>query len=143
MSSTAQSEPTTEVVLNRTDLSPTVTNPVPDTSLPGECRRRAYTAALGWGLAGIADDLVLLVSELVTNAAQHGGGCHSFRMYRTASGIRVEVRQCSSGLPRVRHPGAHQERGRGLLLVELLADAWGAEPDGRTAWFTLTAPEES
>jgi two-component sensor histidine kinase len=110
-------------------------------------RLSAAGAALGGGLErglpSLADDLCLLVNELVTNAIQHGGGCRDFRMSRTTSGVRVEVQQVASGSPRVRRPSADQERGSGLLMVERLADTWGMDLDGMTAWFTLATQEES
>lgn len=40
----------------------------------GEARRRVRSILLGWGADGIGDDLVLIVSELFTNAVRHSGG---------------------------------------------------------------------
>lgn len=88
-------------------------------------------------------DIVLVVSELMTNAVTHGcvGGT-SGRQVRTAiekagDVIRVEVRDTrSDNMPRLCEGSAYDTRGRGLVLVEALADSWGVKPEavGKTVW---------
>jgi anti-sigma regulatory factor (Ser/Thr protein kinase) len=87
--------------------------------------------------------LALLLSELVTNAIQHGGaGPHEtiqVRLASTAKRVRVEVFDPGSrgGGPRDR---LSDEGGYGLLLVDRLADGWGRELNdrgGSLAWFEL------
>ena len=61
--------------------------------------------------------------------------------------MRVEIDDLSTEVPVVRHPDTVDEHGRGVLLVDRLANAWGVEPrtDGKTVWFELdvsTATEE-
>ncbi len=61
--------------------------------------------------------------------------------------MRVEIDDPSPQVPVVRHPDAVDEHGRGVLLVDQLANAWGVEPhdDGKTVWFELdvsTATDE-
>jgi anti-sigma regulatory factor (Ser/Thr protein kinase) len=81
------------------------------------------------------DTLVLLVSELVTNAVVHTGRPAVLRL--TAGGppartvpVRLEVVDDSSRPPRPRRAAGEDTCGRGLELVELLADRWGWQPEG-------------
>jgi serine/threonine-protein kinase RsbW len=96
------------------------------------------------GLPGtIRHRLALLLSELVTNAIQHGGaGPHEtieVRLASTRERVRVEVRDPGSTSPR---PNDRLEEGGGygLLLVDRLADGWGREETdrgGTLAWFEI------
>ncbi|MET9824291.1 MULTISPECIES: ATP-binding protein [unclassified Streptomyces] len=80
------------------------------------------------------DDCVLLLSELVTNAVVHGTAeapwlvrVEWFRVETTT--LRVEVH--NPGLPesvRLRSPDANDAHGRGLLLVDSIADSWHSGP---------------
>jgi hypothetical protein len=61
--------------------------------------------------------------------------------------MRVEIDDPSTEVPVVRHPENNDEHGRGVLLVDQLANAWGVEArsDGKTVWFELdvtTATDE-
>jgi anti-sigma regulatory factor (Ser/Thr protein kinase) len=89
----------------------------------------------------------LLVSELVTNAVQHTqsrlpGGTVTLVVADLADGIRVEVIDEGSArsVPVVRDDLTATD-GRGLFLVQSLADEWGylSEGDGTTVWFRLAA----
>ena len=53
--------------------------------------------------------------------------------------LRVEVADSSDEMPHRRHPGEMASSGRGLVLIERLADAWGVEPrgQGKSTWFEL------
>jgi two-component sensor histidine kinase len=88
----------------------------------------------------MAETLVLVVSELVTNAVVHTGCPAVLRLSMpvpdavsgdTASvPVRVEVADASRTAPAPRHAGGEATNGRGLELVELLCDRWGWYPDG-------------
>ncbi|UQX05205.1 ATP-binding protein [Streptomyces sp. RerS4] len=91
-----------------------------------------------------ADVAELLVTELVTNALVHTDQGAEVSASVRADRLRVEVRDFN---PQRIHPyvpsaddGTH---GRGLLLVEALADAWGVDPlalgRGKVVWFELDA----
>lgn len=84
---------------------------------------------------------VLLVSELVTNAILHGRAPLELRAQAAGAGVRVEVHdQEPSRPPILRHDEDLTEPGgRGLQLVDTLADRWGwAENDqGKVVWFEL------
>ena len=95
----------------------------------------------GWAVPRyLVDDLVLLVSELVTNAVIHGRPPIQLRLRRTSAHVVVEVRDRASFLPRKLRPTPDDEHGRGLQLVALLADRWGTRPtpDGKAVWCVVS-----
>ena len=96
-----------------------------------------------WGCEpGSREDLLLVVSELVTNAVVHGAEPIRVTMVRAPERVRVEVTDGAAassphGNPR---PPADAETGRGLSVVTRLAVAWGwrASPGrGKTVWAEL------
>ncbi|HYX79934.1 MAG TPA: ATP-binding protein, partial [Actinomycetota bacterium] len=91
----------------------------------------------------VADDVRLLVSELVTNAVRHGPGEPSgpihIRLDVEPRVVRVEVVDPGEGfVPRERDPRDDALGGWGLFLVSKLADRWGVESEPSTrVWFEL------
>ncbi len=91
-----------------------------------------------------SSDLALLVSELVTNAIQHGGGDSSRRIeVRLSAGercLRVEVSDPgAAGAAATDRVGS--DGGWGLVLVDRLSERWGREhtpAGGSVAWFELS-----
>ncbi|MGO4430161.1 ATP-binding protein, partial [Streptomyces sp. MCAF7] len=98
-----------------------------------------------WGLTPqLAEHTVLLVSELVGNAVRHTGArTFGLRMLRRRGWIRVEVRDPSRGLPCLMPVALLDTSGRGLWLVDQLAQRWGADllPRGKTTWFEMRVTE--
>ena len=92
------------------------------------------------------DSAVLMVSEMVTNVLVHTDGdallVAEVTGERGARRLRVEVTDTSDELPHKRRPGELASSGRGLLLMEMLADAWGVDPrgEGKSIWFELHEP---
>ncbi|MBB5812582.1 PAS domain S-box-containing protein [Streptomyces collinus] len=78
-----------------------------------------------WDCAHRADDVRLLVSEVLTNAVQHAEGPVALHLRRTATELAVEVSDLSPQLPQPRLAAQDEESGRGLVLVDTLADSWG------------------
>ncbi|MFJ5231824.1 ATP-binding protein [Kitasatospora sp. NPDC088391] len=108
----------------------------------GAVRRRLRDALDHWGVPELADTAELLTSELVTNALVHTGKDAVLDAVLTGEQrLRVEVRDRTSSLPGRRNPGEDATNGRGLLLVEALADDWGVQlrGDGKVTWFELSA----
>ncbi|GAB2859202.1 ATP-binding protein [Streptomyces deserti] len=106
-------------------------------------RAFAREALVDWGVRGRADDVLLCVSELATNALVHGvppGRGFLLRVlpYGDDGGVRIEVHDSGDGVPAVPHTEVQEpgEGGRGLLLVSELADKWGVgERDpGKIVW---------
>src|SRR5688572_5836551 len=65
----------------------------------------------------VVDDVVLAVSELVTNAVEHAGTSFELLTVLDDGCLRVEVSDGSGELPRCADPGPHAVGGRGLFLV--------------------------
>ncbi len=106
-------------------------------------RRLVAERLVAWSLPESVDAAELLVSELVGNAVRHTG-CRLLEVsVRLTDGrVRVAVRDGSRSLPVVINTGASEEGGRGLALVDALADSWGAleVPFGKVVWAELGAP---
>ncbi|MEV7951749.1 ATP-binding protein [Streptomyces rubiginosohelvolus] len=98
-------------------------------------RRQAYGALARWGVGGAsAHDVVLVLSELVANAAEHALPYIYVSMgFRTQGGARSVLIEVEDGGPRKRTPDrsppvpAAGEHGRGLVIVGALASASGVE----------------
>ncbi|MFE1264728.1 ATP-binding protein [Streptomyces albogriseolus] len=94
-----------------------------------------------WGLhPKFTEDAVLLVSELVGNAVRHTGArAFGLRMRHRRGWIRVEVRDPSRALPCLMPVQEMDVSGRGLFLVDELADRWGVDllSHGKTTWFEM------
>ncbi|WP_257155989.1 ATP-binding protein [Streptomyces sp. Ru87] len=113
---------------------------------PGRMRRTVRAMLRKWQREAWVDSAGLLVSELTTNAFQHGAAADvSVHLALTATFIGIEVDDGTPTPPRPRTAGALEESGRGLLLVAALSDAWGVSPDGTRTWCLLTThtPEET
>jgi len=117
-------------------------------SVPGDARaagvaRRAVTSSKAGLPEIIRHRVALLLSELVTNAVQHGGGPHELievRLVSTSKRVRVEVHDSGNGGSMTRGRLEEDHGGYGLLLVDHLADSWGREHTdhgGTVAWFEL------
>ncbi|MFI5749105.1 ATP-binding protein [Streptomyces sp. NPDC051644] len=84
--------------------------------------------------APLAQEVVLVVSELVTNAIEHGRGTVRLRLSLTGGELLVEVIDGNPAPARLRPVAADDEHGRGLFLVACLSRSWGVSEDGRTTW---------
>ncbi|MGW1888282.1 ATP-binding protein [Streptomyces sp. NPDC001970] len=105
--------------------------------------RRMVTAQLGdWGMSDLADTAELLVSELVTNALRHTHG--PVRLNLRTRGLRLlcEVEDADSAVPVRRITDTDAEGGRGMELVDMLAEDWGSSgtDTGKITWFALPMP---
>ncbi|MFI0507563.1 ATP-binding protein [Streptomyces albogriseolus] len=108
--------------------------------------RRLTTARLRYcGLEALVDDATLIVSELVTNAIQHGSGVQvTFTMTVRGGFLHLAVNDGTPCRPVVRNAPEDAECGRGLFLVDCLASVhggtWGTSDDGTTTWCCLAVP---
>jgi anti-anti-sigma regulatory factor len=90
----------------------------------------------------LVDRAVLLADELVTNAVMHAGSAGELRLRVELHDERLRV-AVHDAVPRLLHPaafpGPEAEGGRGLILVEELATAWGVHPraGGKVVWCVL------
>ncbi|MEU3897418.1 ATP-binding protein [Streptomyces sp. NPDC045251] len=121
-------------------------------SAEGFARARVFTRQTlsGWSLDRHADDAVLVITELASNAVAHAvpsaaAGAPEVRLgLALVSGhLMLTVSDPGDNAP-VRTPSdgsALREHGRGLCIVDALADDWGwtpRPPAGKTVWATLT-----
>ncbi|MEV7388007.1 SpoIIE family protein phosphatase [Streptomyces sp. NPDC091215] len=108
-----------------------------------EARQQLRELLHDWGSPDQLDSAVLLVSEMLTNVLVHTDV--DALLLAEVSGqaperrLRVEVTDAGDDLPHKRRPGELASSGRGLVLIELLADAWGVAPrgEGKSIWFEL------
>ncbi|NUQ96554.1 MAG: SpoIIE family protein phosphatase [Streptomyces sp.] len=96
-----------------------------------------------WPSPDQVDSAVLLVSEMLTNVLVHTDAdallLAEVRGEPGSRRMRITVTDTSDALPHKRRPGELASSGRGLMLIELLADAWGVDPqgEGKSIWFEL------
>ena len=99
-----------------------------------------------WSVASrVVPSVVLIASELATNAVNHGRPPITLRLSRTSSELLLEVIDSASHVPRVLRPGPADDHGRGLHLVSTLGQKWGtrATEHGKAVWCTFPfAPAE-
>ncbi|MGW6743073.1 ATP-binding protein [Streptomyces sp. NPDC055025] len=104
-------------------------------------------ALADWGLSVLEDSATLILSELLSNAGRHARVTPEqtieTRYFRSSGALRIEVHDGSPERPQPRTPDAEASDGRGLLLVEALADAWGVAErcgPGKVVWASLSVP---
>lgn len=103
-------------------------------------RRFAEDTLAAWGLNGERYETArLLVSELVANATIHAATAVDLVLDLSDDRLRVDVGDTAGGRPALRSPGPDDPTGRGLLIVDAMADRWGVDevPPGKTVWFEL------
>ncbi|MEV0181730.1 ATP-binding protein [Streptomyces sp. NPDC050625] len=118
------------------------------------CRDFTAETLADWGWLNVhtiearerVEDVLLLVSEVVTNACLHAGGPEELVLRQDGGRLRIEV---SDGCPE--HPRAQEYRspalpgGHGLMVLERLATAWGSEAKadptrGKVVWVEVSRP---
>ncbi|WP_261994269.1 ATP-binding protein [Streptomyces sp. t39] len=112
----------------------------------GRCRDLTRGALHDWfGFAGpvVVGDILLLVSEVVTNAYRHGGAPYELELVRGHGRLWVQVSDASPERPRPHGPHrAARASGHGLYLLQRLAADWGWARRGRgkSVWFAVDVP---
>ena len=105
-------------------------------------RARRFVVRQLDGVPGaVVDEVAIMVSELATNCVRHTVTDFTVGVEHTRHEIVVEVTDRGGGMPTVRRPEASEPSGRGLRIVQELADSFGvrelrAEP-GKTVWFVV------
>lgn len=116
-----------------------------DPDAPGVARRALKEADR---VGEIIGDVMLVASELVTNAVRHSG-CSRDQMVRIDASLeaeRVRISVCDPGVSgrsaQARQPSDLADGGMGLRIVDQLADRWGtARTRGYCVWAEMTVPE--
>jgi len=113
-----------------------------------EARRLAFDTFVQCGMdADQAELACLLVSEVVTNVVLHTSSARGtllgqdfeLRIRKGHTSVWVEVFDHDLRLPRIRMASENDEGGRGLYLVDQLAERWGSRPTdwGKAVWFEM------
>jgi anti-sigma regulatory factor (Ser/Thr protein kinase) len=123
----------------------------PDVDSPGLARRAVLRWLRDLGLEELAERAVLIVSELVANAAVHAHTVLELSMTATSRSLKLTVRDEDQRLPvsgggdtAGRHdgtgPSSLGERGRGIAIVQGLADEWGVDVvrGGKRVWARIS-----
>src|SRR6476661_9819022 len=94
-----------------------------------------------WGVPHDREDAELLVTELVANVVDHVHGEVDLTLELSLTGpvLRIAVVDGSSIRPVVQELSHERPRGRGMRMVEAIADRWGAEDHngGKRVWFDM------
>jgi anti-sigma regulatory factor (Ser/Thr protein kinase) len=107
--------------------------------------RRFVLQAAGDVPPALQDAIAVMVAELAMNAVQHAGTEFEVIIERAGATMRVEVTDSGGGRPAVHPmPPPQSLRGRGLPIVDSLAQAWGVIPSprgpGKSIWFQISMP---
>jgi anti-sigma regulatory factor (Ser/Thr protein kinase) len=110
-------------------------------ALPSVAAARRFVRSALEDLADgeVVEVAVLLTSEVVSNAVLHADSAVEVTLGRSAGALQVAVGDRCPSLPVLSPPVGLHEGGRGLVLVNEMADARGAEPngEGKIVWFQL------
>jgi anti-sigma regulatory factor (Ser/Thr protein kinase) len=100
-------------------------------------RRAVEVRLLVWGCDRL-DDVLLVFSELVTNAVIHAGSAESVLVRLDEAAVTVVVVDASPSSPQMR-TGGDASGGFGLRIVDQLATEWGWEQagTGKQVWATV------
>jgi two-component sensor histidine kinase len=88
-------------------------------------RELTRNALADWDLSDHADLAQIIVTELATNALQHGAGPIQVRLSYFSGDLWTEVHDDSPGRPVRQHPTPDAEHGRGLPLLDALIALYG------------------
>jgi serine phosphatase RsbU (regulator of sigma subunit)/anti-sigma regulatory factor (Ser/Thr protein kinase) len=128
-------------VPGRTGTSSSASTELPvDASAPRLARRFVSEVLAALGRDDLADDGALLASEIVTNAVLHGEPPLRVSVEPATDRIRLTVTDAGTGRPEPAAPGDPAAHGKGLQLVERVAERWGVEglpAGGKSVWFDL------
>ncbi|HEY1988465.1 MAG TPA: ATP-binding protein [Acidimicrobiales bacterium] len=114
----------------------------PDPSSASVARTFVRTVLSEWGLMAMEPDACLVATELVTNGLRHGGGAVSITLTASSRHLQIAVAdKAAFRSPRRLYRELTAEGGRGIALVEAVADTWGTTRPrahrGKAVWCRL------
>lgn len=112
----------------------------------GEARTVVRRTLDGWTDDERLEDIALCVSELITNAVVHAGSEPKLLVHVRPGVIRIEISDDSEVLPVLRGAGPEDTSGRGVSILGMLSDRWGAlrrSGGGKTVWFEIDRSPEA
>ncbi|MET7852316.1 ATP-binding protein [Streptomyces avermitilis] len=107
-----------------------------------------------WGLTPYIDDAVIVIGELIANAARHALEPDShdetaptawLGLVRRQQAVICAVADPSPCAPTLQHPGQFSESGRGLQIIEALSSSWGCsqpQSSGKMVWARVSTPPQ-
>lgn len=104
-----------------------------------QARRLVQGVLRDWSREDVADEVLLLTSELVTNAVVHARSEVKLTVVPIGSNLRVEVADSGEGSLQLREADENAVHGRGLMLVEAMSRSWGTSADEarKMVWFEI------
>jgi anti-sigma regulatory factor (Ser/Thr protein kinase) len=108
---------------------------------PGQARDFLAAQCRSWGVPEFLERGALVISELVTNAVRHAGTDIHVALSLRGTGFTMTVHDFGRGEPHVVPPDQRVIGGRGLAMVDRLAESWGVDTDrdGKSVWCRLEA----
>jgi anti-sigma regulatory factor (Ser/Thr protein kinase) len=98
-----------------------------------------------WSLQFVADETLIVASELANNAITHARSPFEVRLIRKSGTLRIEVSDGCIERPSclVGSPSGRAGSGRGLAMVDALAATWGSDEgtEGKSVWAELPCIE--
>lgn len=111
---------------------------------PATARRVVDAVLPAWDYDDLRFDAELVVSELVTNAVMHAPGADTLELelIRRESGLRIALADGSAVRPIIKELSEEHTSGRGMVIVQAVASAWGSEeqPGGKRVWVDIDRP---
>jgi len=110
-----------------------------------EARRFTERTLREWNCEELAESARLLVSELIVNTVIHAHTPARLTLSLDGRVLRVAVADGSTTAPRRRPYSPTATTGRGLMIMDNVADEWGVDigPDGKTVWFELVLSSQA
>jgi serine/threonine-protein kinase RsbW len=107
--------------------------------------RRFVSESLGDSNLDLRDEILLVVSELASNALRHAEGrSYAVGVQQIRGGVRVTVTDRGGGLPAPREPETADLAGRGLRIVDAFSTSWGVHRisggRGKSVWSEVLHP---
>jgi len=112
----------------------------PETVSASKARTFVRDTLSEWGYDAVEPDVSLAVSELVTNAVVHAHSPTCVTLLDLRDGVQLRVRDDTPEPPTMLEPREADTGGRGMFLVDSVADNWGVEaaPPGKVVWLDIT-----
>ena len=106
---------------------------------PGQARSFVSATLAGWARDDLADAAAVIIAELAANAVRHAESTFNVSVSRRGETVRISVQDWGPSVPWRRDPPLTALSGRGLRLVDHLAERWGTDlpGSGKVVWAEL------